>query len=231
MFDEATVARMLDLQQRGYRLLRWIAAQADSRLIEIDQVHQELSVEEAGRQWIERNVERIPRDLCPKPEDLTAFANLFASYLVTSFDLLPTAPSHLASDCGCTCIFCAHLVAASHLQPKQITAADKARARRLVIRYIEELARETGLTLEPGTSEAIADDDAHREMLAIATYASQLAKRLAGDFTGPEVLVLWRRFAWTRSGSPKKDFSLTVAAVCQAEREVASAIAALSKRD
>jgi hypothetical protein len=58
----------------------------------------------------------------------------------------------------------------------------------------------------------------------MTAYAAALLRRLEGSTDGPEVLALWRRFAWTRSGSPRKDFVLTADAVLQAEADVDAAI-------
>ncbi len=48
----------------------------------------------------------------------------------------------------------------------------------------------------------------------------ELGKRFAGDYEGAEVLALWRRFAWTRTGAPKKDFELTSDAILAADATI-----------
>jgi hypothetical protein len=49
-----------------------------------------------------------------------------------------------------------------------------------------------------------------REQLAICVYSRELQARIAGRNTGPAVLAIWRMFAWEPTGSPKRDFELSV---------------------
>jgi CelD/BcsL family acetyltransferase involved in cellulose biosynthesis len=39
--------------------------------------------------------------------------------------------------------------------------------------------------------------------------------------TGPEVLALWRRFAWTERGSPRPGFTLTAEMIWEAPQNLA----------
>ena len=48
-----------------------------------------------------------------------------------------------------------------------------------------------------------------REPLGLCAYAGDLLQRLEGRAVGAASLALWRTFAWTAQGSPKKDFVLT----------------------
>jgi hypothetical protein len=204
--------------------MRWLADQIDRGLMPFDQMHHTMSVEEAATVWILHHHALLPRDLRPPPEDAAAFANLFASYLVTSFDLLATPPTRSVTRCGCPCIFCTTLVSLSHLQPKKVTPIDKTRATRLEAQFVEARTATLGRAPSRDAIARIVADDALREARAMTAYAAALLRRLEGSTDGPEVLALWRRFAWTRSGSPKKDFVLTADAVLQAEADVDAAI-------
>jgi hypothetical protein len=221
------VQRVVDLQQKAYRLLLWLGTAIDHGQVILDQTHDSLSVRHATRAFLNANLSALPAEHRPAPEDLQAFANIFASYLTTSFDLLPDPGTRRVSGCGCGCDLCTYLVAAPHLVPKKLTRVDKVRARRLEIRSIEEIARGRGVVLGPGAAEALADADSLREAVALAAYGRELLKRAAGDFEGPEVLALWRRFAWTKQGSPKKGFTLTAQAIVDAETAVVQAVEAL----
>jgi hypothetical protein len=221
------VQRAADLQQKAYRLLLWLGTAIDRGQVVLDQAHDTLSMVHAACAFLNANLSALPAEYRVAPEDLQAFANVFASHLTTSFDLLPDPGTRRVSMCGCTCDLCTYLVSAPHLVPKKLAPVDKVRARRLEIRRIEEIAGERGVVLEPGAAEALADADPLREALAMTAYGRELLKRVAGDFEGPEVLALWRRFAWTKQGSPKKGFALTAQAIVDAETAVAHAIEAL----
>ena len=221
------VQRVVDLQQKAYRLLLWLGTAIDRGQVILDQAHDSRSLGHAARAFLDANLSALPAEHGPAPEDVQAFANVFASYLTTSFDLLLEPGTRRVSDRGCTCDLCTYLVSAPHLVPKKLAPVDKVRARRLEIRSIEEIARERGVVLRPGAAEALADADSLREAVALAAYGGELLKRAAGDFEGPEVLALWRRFAWTREGSPKKGFTLTAQAIVEAETAVAQAVEAL----
>ncbi len=204
--------------------MRWLAEQVDKGTLPFDRIHSALSIEQTAQQWLEHNLSLLPAHCRPSSEDLPAFANLFASYLVTSFDFVAEPNKRKVSECGCMCEWCTRLVSLSHLQPKKLLPADKKRAHLLEVRYVKDLARQLNASLADDVAESIAADDALREPLSLATYGQELERRLAGSFTGPEVLALWRRFAWTRQGSPKKEFSLEASAVFAAQEQVANAI-------
>jgi hypothetical protein len=227
MLNLLDIQRAVDLQQRSYRLLRWLGTAIDAGQVGLDQLHDTLSLAQAARAFLDANLTALPPEHRPAPEELQAFANMFASYLTTSFDLLPNPGTRGLSPCGCTCELCIYLVSAPHLAPKKLAPVDKVRARGLEIRCIEAVARERGVVLGAGAAEALADLDSLREPLAMATYGRELLKRMVGDFEGPEVLALWRRFAWTVKGSPKKGFTFTMQSILDAETAVVRAIEAL----
>ncbi len=56
-----------------------------------------------------------------------------------------------------------------------------------------------------------------REPIGLCTYAADLLQRLQGRAAGAASLALWRSFAWTPKGSPKKDFVLTTDAIMVAQ--------------
>lgn len=48
-------------------------------------------------------------------------------------------------------------------------------------------------------------------------YARELLLRLAGDPGDPAILALWREFAWTKTGAPKKGFRLDAQDILDAQ--------------
>ena len=73
-------------------------------------------------------------------------------------------------------------------------------------------------------AEAIVDDPAMRETVALVAYGHDLLKRMQGIAEGPAVLALWRGFAWTETGSPKNDFHLEADAIVDAEKELSKVV-------
>jgi hypothetical protein len=145
-------------------------------------------------------------------------AALFASYLTTSFDVLDDPGARLVSNCGCFCDICAHLVRAPSLRPKKLTSGDKAHAQRMKITTLTALAAQNGRALSKEDAKKLLEDPALSELAAFVAYGELLLARMKGDPGDPAILALWRELAWTRAGSPKRDFELDAASILNAER-------------
>src|SRR5215813_15516457 len=101
MFDQEKLREALELQRKSYRLLRWAnQAVLDGRL-RLTELHGNMSTSEAARSWIERNMSSLPPEARPEQDQIEEFAHLFASYLITSFQV---ATQRRVSD-GCPCSF------------------------------------------------------------------------------------------------------------------------------
>jgi hypothetical protein len=216
--------RAPDLQQKGYQLILWLGSLADRAEVSFDQVHEAATMSEAARRWLERHRTTLPERCRTAPADVEAFANVVASFLSSSFDLVAHPGTTRVTDCGCICEWCSYAVAASHLRTKKVSKRDKTRARRLQADLLLERALKNGRTLSDDQARRIVDDEQLGEAAAIVTYADELIRRTKGLYEGPAVLALRRRFAWTREGSPKKDFRLTIDAVRKAEALVGQAL-------
>jgi hypothetical protein len=225
IFDRAELERAVRLSQRGYALVRWLQRVLAPGTVSFDVVHRDPPIEDAAREWVRRNQAALPREARPEPDELDGLASLFASYLLVSFDHFDDPGERRApSPLGCCCPLCARIVALPHLQPKRLEEIDKWRARRLELAFLRDLAGSLGVAAPDTALERLAERSELREPLAMATYARDLLGRIAGRFEGPETLALWRRFAWTASGSPKKGFSLTADAILAAEAELVAAL-------
>jgi hypothetical protein len=216
--------RALNFQQKGYQLILWLGSLADGAKVSFDQMHEAATMSEAARRWLERHRPTLPERCRIDPEDVAAFANVVASFLSSSFDLVAQPGTRRVSKCGCPCDWCSYAVAASHLRTKKVSKRDKTRARRLQADLIMERALKNGRTLSDDQALRIVDDEQLGESAAILTYADELIRRMNGLYEGPAVLALWRRFAWNREGSPKKDFRLTIDAVRKAQASIEQAI-------
>lgn len=227
MHDEATLTKAVRLQQRSYALLKSLTdpLNPDLRAMEFSTQHGTMSFEDAAYEWLGRVIESLAPE-GREHDDLRPLANLFASYLETSFDLVDAPALRRVSHSGCACSCCSYLAAAPHLQPKKLAAIDKHRARLLEAAYLQSTAAQHGDALKDTACEALLATSALREPLAMATYANELVRRMHAEPTGPEVLVLWRWFAWTATGAPKRDFRLTAAMLLEAQDGIEAAVRA-----
>ena len=218
--DEITLA--VDIQRRSYRLLRWLEKAFNDGFVSPDTAGRYGSDEEAAQAWIEKHFLNIPPDARPEDRrDLPMFATFFTSYLSNSFDLELNPGQQLYSpEAHCFCPICSWLVQRPHLRPKKLTAADKKRAARLKRQFVEHLA----LQINAPVTERLLDDlcgaPELREPIGLCTYAADLLQRLRGLNVGPASLALWRSFAWTPEGSPRRGFELRSADILRAQEEL-----------
>ena len=223
MLHPGEIEAALDLQQRSYRLLQWVARNLDDGELSFTTAHDGIADEVAALQWIEANWRRLPASAVPKQSAFVPFANLLASYLTTSFDLVEE-PGTRWEQPWCSCPLCTRLVAASHLRPKKVLPADKRRARALKFDHVTALAAERGKAVDDATVDALIDGEELGRCIAMATWAEHLLRRSRGDNDGPAVLALWREFAWKPEGSPDPEFEPDARVLFDAELAIASHI-------
>lgn len=84
MFDPGELQHVIQMQEKSYRLLKWMNSALRRRVLAFDVVHSAMSMAEAAGEWIDRHCDNIPSDVRPQKNELRAFANLFSSYLATS---------------------------------------------------------------------------------------------------------------------------------------------------
>ncbi len=216
--DEVEAA--VSLQQRSYALLRWAGSNMDGQ--QFDEVHAAGEDLRSARGWLERNWSRLPLDCRPGEREFEAFANFFSTYLLTSFDLIeePGSRGESVSGTSCNCELCMYLARAPHLKAKRIQRGDRQRAQGLMAKRLRQLGVDLGVPLAPGEDDELLKDPELEEDAALSTYGVQLLERCEGRGAGPEILALWRRFAWNQQGSPKQGFQLTAELVLDAEAQL-----------
>lgn len=226
MLDEKDLIEAVELQRKSYGLFRWwveTLVQKGTPLFDLAQHHE--SSARTAKEWLDYMVRsHLPPRYRPgssDPAHLERYANIFSSYLLTSFELV-TNPGYRVVTDGCNCEMCTHLVAAPNLRARKLTKRDKSRARLLMGDYIQALAGTLGRQLSEADRDAMLDEPGLAEDLALATYGWKLIERCRGDQEGPAILALWRAFAWTSTGSPKRGFRLTHEAILDAERRISA---------
>ena len=70
----------------------------------------------------------------------------------------------------------------------------------------------------------ILQDQNLREPVGLCAYTADLLERLKGRAFGAASLALWRSFAWTPQGSPKKGFVLSADEIMMAQDILAARV-------
>jgi hypothetical protein len=224
MLTFSDVDRAARLQRKAYALLVWFQRHLDRALFPTHEAHAAMGTQRVARMWIEQNLDPLPPEARPTSGDLELLANMFASYLTTSFDVVDRPGYRLETTTGCLCDVCAYMAQCSHLQPKRLTSGDKAHAQRLKVEALTDLAAAKGHLLSRAQAiEVLATPDVSTNA-ALVAYAKQLILRLTGDPGDPAVVALWREFAWTREGAPKRGFTLEPADIIDAQSALLAAL-------
>ena len=225
MLSEDAIVRAVNLQSRSYELLKWMADAVTRGFIRFNTAHDYATLPHAAEEWIHRHYQDIPLRARPEKEDIADFSKLFATYLENSFELRENPGKHLYSDGNhCFCPMCAWLRDAPRLVAKKVEKRDKRHAQKMKATTVDDLALEIGVALSADRVESILTNKELRAPLAMVTYAHDLQNRLRGRAVGPATLVLWRQFAWTPDGAPRKNFTLNAEDVLENERVLIEAI-------
>lgn len=218
MIDETRMAKVLGLHEQAYALLRWVKESLRAGRLSFSVVHGASNSADAAQEWVGRHRQNIPADARPDQEDLPTFSRLLVSFVTTSFRLNPNAVRPVSS-CGCRCPFCSYLQAGPNLDPRTPSKKDFGTALQLKRIYLSRLVNEQNPALAEKAIERVLMRGDLRESLALATWGAELLRRAEFASQGEAVLALWREFAWA-SGRPKRDFTVTARAICDAERRI-----------
>lgn len=225
MLTPQDVERAVRIQRKAYALLSWFQDRIADAAFPDHETHSVMDDVLVAQQWIERNLSVLPSEAAPAPDEVEPLAAMFASYLTTSFQAANSGSTRLVSTSGCFCPICVQVVSAPILRPKQVTPGDKAHAQRLKVNVLMELAASANQSLSRNAAiELLALPDVS-ERAALVAYARELLLRLAGDPGDPAVLALWREFAWTKTGAPKKGFRLDAQGILDAQEKLRTTLA------
>lgn len=120
MFDRDQLEHAIDLQQRSYRLLKWLANSVRDGLIRFEAVHAFTSLPDATSAWLLEHIHNVPPNARPEMADVQTFARFFSTYLEDSFDLDVAPGKRLFSpDAHCFCPICSWLIDAPNLKTKK----------------------------------------------------------------------------------------------------------------
>lgn len=224
MFNREELRLAVDLHRRSYSLLRWLSTAISKGVIRFDRAHDYMDEAEVAKEWIHGHYMNLPPSCRPTLDHLGQFAQFFATYLTTSFDLVEKPGERLISECGCMCPMCSYFTSAPHLKVKKVSPRDKKRARKIKTTSLQQLAREQSVRLEDREVEKLIDSQESARDVSLLAYGQQLVERSRGRSEGPAVLALWREIAWEPTGSPKKNFELEVDDILNAEQALVKKI-------
>jgi len=210
MLIKDEVENAVRLQACGYQLLKWLEKALRDGFITPEAAGTYATSEEAAYSWLDKHYLNLPDTARPERSDLRGFSNFFSTYLDCTFDLDAEPGKRLYSpDDHCFCPICSWMVRKPHLRPKKVSAGDKKVAERMKRTFLLQLAEARGISVTDEMLKHILQDPHFRESVGLCTYAADLLQRLKGIGFGAASLALWRTFAWTPQGSPKKGFVLT----------------------
>ena len=221
MFSQSEMSRLVDLQQRSYRLFKWLAQAVSDGFIHFQTAHSYSTLSEAAEAWILGHYMNLPDDARPPREELSEFCAILSTYLTNSFDLISSPGKQLYSpDAHCFCPMCSWLVEAPNLKTKRLDSDDKRRAQKMRIRAFVSIATTHGINVRQEQLEEALKNRKVFEDASLVAYGNDLLQRSKGIANGPAVLALWRGFAWTESGSPKQGFRLKGQMILDAEKRL-----------
>ena len=202
------VENAVRLQACGYQLLKWLEKALRDGFITPEAAGTYATSEDAAYSWLDKHYLNLPDSARPERSDLRAFSNFFSTYLDNTFDLDAKPGQRLYSD-HCFCPICSWMVQKPHLRPKKVSTSDKKVAERMKRTFLLRLAAARGISVTDEIMDDMLQDPNLRDSVGLCTYAADLLQRLKGSAVGAASLALWRTFAWTPQGSPKKGFVLT----------------------
>ena len=222
MIQHRDLSEAIRLHEKAYGLFRWLNSRLKKGKARFETVVASMQLAREVKQWLTRNRADLPEGYRPELEELDPFSNLFASYLATSYTVVKGA---VVGACG-GCFCCGVLELPNHLRIRKITPQARRDAVELKRLFLEALADERK---RPGSRDRIVElsraESPLKSQVAMATYATQLIRRMEFPSQGPGLLVLWREFAWNAKGAPRKGFKLKSRDVLQAEKKIVTALA------
>ena len=227
MMNETELSNAVEIQQRTYILLNWLNSAIERGYVSLESVRKYASDSTIASEWINEHYLNLPNECRPKsrnPNDIEPYANMLCSYLLASFDTQEQPGKRYVPHDRRNSHSPSSFVPNPHLRPKKLTRKDKARAQKLKLQYVKELALGCGNPITDERAREIVEDSEAREAVAMATYGEQLIRRTKGHVEGSAILALWREFAWNASGSPKKDFKLNAERACECEEAIVAKI-------
>lgn len=240
LIDPVLLSKAIEVQKRCYRFLQ---------LIKNDQLrltggwtigifHNNSTTEaERFKELIMAHFLNLPEESRPvstKENDIDDFANFFISYLFCSFDIISNPESRLvqlsgcASEESCWCDLCARLTNAPNLKIKKVTGWDKAIANSLETEAVKKLISNENIPISEEKTNELLEDSEYIEPRALIAYGIELIRRCKGEDVDSSSLALWRRFAWEKTGIPKKNFDLTTETIKEAEIKLISRLKVLA---
>jgi hypothetical protein len=219
MFNKQQLTEILELHEKSFGLLRWINSALKQNALSFSTMHETTDTARAAAEWIARHLSNIPHDVRPSENQMNKFANLFVSFLQTSFKLTQGGTASGWGLFGCFCSCCRMIRYTPYLELRNPSKKDFRDARDLKVIYLKRLAEEQKFERTTELVETILANATMRENVSLATWATELIRRSEFASQGESVLALWREFAW-KDGNAKRNFKVKPTTFMEAEQSV-----------
>jgi len=222
--NHTDVEEALEIARRAYRWLQWIEGPGYRGPFTVTQLRHALEDTSALEQLVRVLWTRTPTRARPREHETARFLRHVASYLSSSLDFDDEPRFVEARSDHFDCMVSAQFKALPHARPKRLRPIDKERADALERAVLVRVANEAGAQVADERVQRLLEAPQLREARAVCAYIDLLLARQRGEAAGHEVLVLWRRFAWTTTGAPRQDFELTVELYNQSLEQLRAAL-------
>ena len=220
-----TLQKALNTNEKAYKLLNWLEKSLQKQVISVSLATDLITKPRVAHQWLSEHYKSLPVETRPEcTQQATEFINLFASFGCTSFTIKEYpgtryVPHLLRNDSS-------SFTENNYIMPIRLSKKDKSTAKTHQL----EVLRSTVKTLNTQQPTKLLDKEELVVPIAIYTYCELLIKRIHGHHMGSTHLVLWRKFAWTPEGSPKKNFKLTTQLYLSAKKQLEEASATIEAK-
>lgn len=222
--ERTEVEEALEIARRAYRWLKWIEGEAGAGRLALLELHDALDDVAVLERLLGIFWTRTPTQARPRDHETARFVRHVASYLSSSLDFDDERRVVEARSDHFDCLLGVRFKALPHARPKRLRPIDKERADALERAVLVRVANEAGAQVADDRIQRLLEEPQLREARAVCAYIDLLLARQRGEAAGPEVLALWRRFAWTTTGAPRQDFELTVELYDQSLEQLRAAL-------
>lgn len=215
MFKKEEVIKAVEIQNLGYRFLKYISQKIDDGEFTFSKSHEDESSADVVFDWLNTYYDYLPESILPKRNEVREFSNYFASMLTTSFQI-NEQPERAYSSWSCYCDICMQFSNLTHLKsiaPKQSDRNTAKQKRRV---FLEEFIQYHRSELIDSEIDKLSENESLIKDIAMLTYTKALFGRIKHSKGGVYMLALWREFAWQKGGGPIQDFNFSATEIFNA---------------
>ena len=229
MFKKEEVIKAVEIQNLGYKFLKYISEKIDDGEFTFSKSHENESSANVILDWLNTYYDYLPKSILPQKSELKEFSNYFASMLTTSFQI-NEEPERAYSSWSCYCDICMQFSNLTHLKSISPKQEDRDMAKQKRNEFLQEFSQYLNIELSDYDSIKLAENNSLHQDIAILTYTKSLFGRIKHSKGGVYMLALWREFAWSKGGGPIPDFNFSATKIFDATRRLEREIERIRKK-